>query len=98
MDLTSEQSVNREIVMRDAHVAAQGAVCRKNALQTTGINSSSAQLAVGLDAWTFVSTLKVAVGIPDGQNVERTTRRNFHNRRPRKTSQQRSGSTRALPF
>src|SRR5437667_2167163 len=72
VNLPSETGVKREIAMRDAHVATQGSVGRKNVLQTKGINASRAQLAVGQHGWAFVSALKIAIGIPDGQNVERT--------------------------
>jgi hypothetical protein len=98
MDLPSEPSVKREIAMRDTHVATQGSVGRKDALQTTGINAGRAQSAVREQSWAFVSALKVAIGISDGQDVERTTRRNLDNRRQRKTSQERFESTRGFPI
>ena len=96
--LTSEPRVKREIAVRDSHVATQRAVGRKDALQTTDINASSAQLAVGLHAWAFVRALKIAVGITDGENVERTTRLKLDNRRQRKTSQERFEPTRGSPI
>ncbi len=42
VNLTSQPSVKREIAMRDTHVATEGSVGRKDALQTTNINAGSA--------------------------------------------------------
>ena len=89
MDLTSEARVDRKVSVSDPQVAAQGSVCRKNALQTTDIHAGGAQSTVGQHTWPFVSALEIAVSIPDGENVERTARSDLDDRRERKASQER---------
>lgn len=81
---TRNTSIERHIVMRDAHIAAKVSIRREYALQAVRIDGRCTKTAVRTDRRPLVRALEITVRIARSDDIERPAGAELKDRRERK--------------